>query len=269
MDGELVPIATGVYAWLVNDRSNSATNSGVVIADDGVTVVDAGPNPQSTGPLATAIANLTERPVKRLVYSSSHIDTVGGGSAFPLAGVYGSGQCSHHLDQPANPDVWARLHPAHDFTDVITRPVSHTVAEAAHLCAASIAVPVSGPQFESLIVQVPGSNVVFAGSVLAFGVIPLGYEADFPRWIATLDELMGWGEIFVAAHGPIGGVEDISILRDYLMAVVDAQGVPSAMRSGPWDNWKDQHFTQINIERAHMLSQGDPSPPPSLIALVT
>ena len=33
------------------------------------------------------------------------------------------------------------------------------------------------------------------------------------------------------------------------------------MAAGPWDNWADQHYTAINIERAAMLEAGDPSRP--------
>ena len=268
MAGELVPIASGVHVWLEEARSHSATNSGVVIAADGLTVIDAGPSPAVVAPFAEALSGLTELPVRRLVFTGSHIDVVGGGTAFPLAGVYGSGQCSHLLDQPADPSIWERLHPTLDFTDVATRPVSHTIAEAAHLCPASIAVPVPGPQFESLVVQVPGANVVFAGSVATFGTTPLGYEADFPRWIETLDQLLGWGEIFVPAHGPIGGTEEVAALRNYLEAVIGANGDSTAVADGPWSSWSDPHFTTINVERAKLLADGDPSPPPALLSLL-
>lgn len=269
MTGNLVPIAAGVQAWLTDKRSNSATNSGVVVASDGLTVIDAGPSPTEAAPLAQALADLTELPVRRLLYTGSHIDVVGGGTSFPLAGVYGSGQCSHHLDQTADPTVWQRLHPTIDFTEVTTRPVSHTVTEPAHLCPATIAVPVAGPQFESLVVQVPGANVVFAGSVATFGVVPLGYEADFPRWIETLDQLISWGEIFVPAHGPIGGKEEVAELRNYLEAVIDAKGDSSAMADGPWSTWADAQYSAINVERAHLLAAGDPSAPPTLLSLLS
>lgn len=268
MQMSLENLAPGVYAWLHGTHDHSHTNSGVVIASDGLTVFDAGPTPAAAQPLADEIGALTPIPVKRFVCSGSHIDVVGGGTAFPLAGIYGAGQTSDHLDQDPNPDVWSRLHPAHDFAEVITRPVSHTVAEPAHLCAASIAIPVGGPQFENLIVQVPAANVVFAGSVASFGTVPLGFEADVPVWIETLGQLREWGELFVPAHGPIGGVEELDELSDYLEAVLGANGKPGAMAKGPWDQWNDAHFTPINVERAYMLSQGDPSPPPTMLALL-
>ncbi len=264
----LIPLAPGVYAWMADGSSHSDTNSGVVIAADGITIVDAGPTPAASAGVAEAVAELTALPVRRLVLSGSHIDVCGGGTAFPLAAVYGTPQTSHHLDQEPNPDVWQRLHPSSDFTDIVTRPVSHTIAEAAHVCPASIAIPVPGPQFESLVVQVPSAGVVFAGAVAAFGQVPLGYEADFPRWIETLEQMKAWGEIIVPAHGPAGGHEELSTLQDYLQACVDARGDRSRMGSGPWDAWVHAEFTAVNVERAAMLADGDPGPPPSLIAIL-
>ena len=268
MNPTLENLAPGVYAWLHGTNSHSNTNSGLVIASDGLTVIDAGPTPAAAKDFAHEISLLTDIPVKRLVFTSSHIAAVGGGRAFPLAGIYGTGQTSEHLDQEPNPDTWARLHPQHDFTDVTTRPVSHTVAEAAHLCAASIAVPIGGPQFENLVVQVPSANVVFGGSALSFGTVPLGFEADVPTWIASLNQMREWGEVFVPGHGPVGGVEELQELTNYLEAITEAKGNPGAVATGPWDGWADSHFTPVNVERAWMLSQGDPSPPPSMLALL-
>jgi len=259
-----------VYAWLSDSPSAQATNSGVVLAEDGVTIIDAGLTPAHAAPLAAAMAELSELPIRRVVMTGSHIDLVGGATAFPLAAVYGSAQTSAHLDQPANTDAWKRLHPddAADFDDLVTRPVSHVVTEPAHLCPASIAVPLGGPQFENLVVQVPSANVVFAGCVASFGVVPVAFEADFGAWIVALDQIASYGELFVPAHGPIGGVEELGELRGYLEACVAAQGSLSALADGPWMEWQNAPFHAVNIERAHMLNSGDPSPPPSLLRLL-
>jgi glyoxylase-like metal-dependent hydrolase (beta-lactamase superfamily II) len=266
----LVPLAAGVYVWLHETLGHRATNSGVVIAEDGLTVIDAGVVPTSTSTLALALSSLSPLPTRRLVLSGSHIDLVGGSASFPLAGVYGSMQTSTHLDQPPNPDAWSRLYPEHtsEFADLLTRPVTHIVSEPAHLCAASIAIPAPGQQFENLAVQVPGANVVFAGGLACFSTVPLGFEADFPAWIETLETMATWGELFVPSHGPVGGHEELRDLRNYLEACMQATGSTSRMPDGPWTTWQDQHFTPINVERAAMLATGDPSPPPSMLALL-
>lgn len=266
----LVPLAPGVYAWLHDQRGHAHTNSGVIIAEDGLTVIDAGLVPSASHQLAATLAELTPLPIKRLVLSGSHIDLVGGSTSFPLAAVYGSAQTSAHLDQVADPAIWTTLYPQHavELQSVITRPVTHTVTEAAHLCPASIAVPASGLQFENLAVQIPGATTVFAGGLATFGTVPIGFEADFPAWIATLEAMAEWGEIFVPSHGPLGGREELRQLRDYLDACIEAGGSVAKMATGPWTDWSDQQYTPINVERAAMLASGDPSPPPSLRALL-
>ncbi len=266
----LVPLDPGVFAWLHDEPGRVATNSGIVVAEDGLTVIDAGLVPSVASQLASALAELSPLPIRRLVLTGSHIDLVGGSAAFPLAAVYGSPQTSAHLDQPPNPETWARLHPDHadELREVVTRPVTHTVTEPAHLCPASIAIPRGGLQFENLAVQVPGANVVFAGALASFGTVPLGFEADFDVWISTLEVMSSWAELFVPSHGPIGGIEELEQLISYLDACRSAKGSPSAMPAGPWDHWTDPHYTPINIERAAMLDAGDPSPPPTLRALL-
>lgn len=267
---ELVNLAGGVYVWLADSPSHSFVNSGVVIASDGMTVIDPGVAPSVSAELATTLEQLSPLPIKRVVVTGSHIEVVGGTGSFPLAAVYGSGQTSHHLDQPPNPAVWQKLHPGFDteFAELTTRPITHTVTEAAHLCPASIAVPLGGPQFESLAVQVPSANVVFTGLLASFGVTPLGFEADFDAWIASLEQLATFGEIFVPAHGTIGGREELEDLRSYLVACIAAEGDVAAMAPGPWDAWTYQEFTKVNVERAHMLRNGDPSVPPSMLAML-
>jgi glyoxylase-like metal-dependent hydrolase (beta-lactamase superfamily II) len=270
MSGTLQPLATGVVAWLADAPDHDEPNMGAIVADDGITVVDSATTPDQAAPFIQALAELSPLPIRRLALSTSHIGHVGGSSAFPLAAVYGSGQTSHLLDQPANPAVWEQLHRphAHAFADLTTRPVSHTVAEPAHLCAASIAVPVSGQQFENLVVQVPGANVVFLGALASFGVTPLGFEADLPSWIQSLEQCKGWGELFVPGHGPIGGHEEVTVLQEYLQACIDAKGSRAGLANGPWQSWSNPEFHAVNVERAHMLATGDPSPPPSMLALL-
>ena len=270
MPASLVQLAPGVYAWLHDEVHPGRTNSGVVIAADGITVVDSGVVPSLATELVAVLDELTPLPTRRLVFSGSHVDLVGGSTAFPLPAVYGSPQTSALLDQPGDPEIWARLHPDHaaELLEVTTRPVTHTVAEPAHLCPASIAVPCAGLQFENLAVQVPGANVVFAGALATFGMAPLGFEADFESWIATLDSMATWGELFVPSHGPIGGVEELVDLRAYLEACIDAKGDLGRLQPGPWSEWHHQDFTPINIERAAMLADGDPSTPPTMKRLL-
>jgi len=182
--------------------------------------------------------------------------------------MYGTAMTSAHLDQPPNPPLLRNLHPefrAEISDELTTRPITHVVDESAYLSGAAMAVPAHGQQDENLMVLVPGADVLFAGAMCSFGTTPLIFDGNPQLWAETLDQVAGLASTIVPGHGPIGDAADAAALRDYLWAVVGANGDPSAIPKGPWDDWQDRHFDEINVERAALLAQGDRSIPPSLL----
>ncbi len=207
-------------------------------------------------------------PIRRVVLTSSHIEYVGGTEQFWAAAFYGRSQTSEHLDQPVDPAVLRRLLPDHaaEYTDEFTtRPVTHTVDEAAWLTPAIHLVPLGGEMVENLVVQAPGAGVVFAGALASFGVTPQVFDGDPAAWADSLDELVGLGDTIVPGHGLPGGEPELRVLQDYLRACVDADGDPAAIPPGPWDDWTDRDNDEINCERAAMLARGEFGPPPSML----
>jgi len=269
--GQLVDLGT-TYAWLSDEHRPGATNSGVVVDDDGVTVVDAQLTPARGAELFAAVDALG-LPIRRLVFTSSHMPFVGGSSAFVLPAVYGTAQVSAHMDQEPNLDGCSSLYPddagdLHLIADHPCRKVTHTVAEGAWLTALAVAAPVAGELDENLIVQVPESQIVFGGAMCSFGITPMAGLGNPAAWADSLDTLLAWGEIFVPGHGPIGGNEEVLAQQAYLRACVDAQGDPSALGDGPWREWSGQEYNAINIDRAALLAQGVDEPPASLLRLL-
>jgi glyoxylase-like metal-dependent hydrolase (beta-lactamase superfamily II) len=260
----LVP---GVYAWLQLPSAPGRANAGVVIDDDGITLVDTLLSPQQWMPLGDALDELGF-PVRRVVLTSSNAEYSGGTARFRTAAVYGRPQTSAHLDQPANPDVLRRLYVAHaDEIDdeFATRPVSHVVDAPVQLTAAATAIPMCGQQEENLVVVVPSAGIVFAGAMCSFGVTPLAHQGNPAAWADALDDLLDLAPIVVPGHGPIGGEEEVRELQAYLRACVDADGDPSRVGSGPWDGWVARDHDAINVERAAMLARGDDGIPPSFL----
>jgi len=269
---QLEPIAQGVLAWLNDERRPGATNAGVVVDDDGLTVVDALLAPSHAQQLLGELDGLG-RPVKRLVLTTSHLAHVGGSGVFTLPGVYGTAQVSAHMDQPPNLDGCCRLYPddAADIgqiADTLTRPVTHTVNEGAWISPAAVAVPISGELAENLVVQVPSAGVVFAGAMASFGVTPMAATGDPAAWADALDQIIEWGEIIVPGHGPVGGETEARELQDYLRACVAAASSGGSLPAGPWDGWSGRHYDEANIERARLLAAGEDEPPTALLALL-
>lgn len=266
---ELTTLAPGVSAWLADDPGHGRTNAGVVVDEDGITVVDAMLTPSESLPLAAALDGLGRR-VRRLVYTSSHIEFTGGSTSFPLAARYGRRQTSVLLDQPANPDAWRRLHPGHDdeLEEMVTRPVSHTVEEPAWLSPAVSAVPTAGQQLENLVVLVPAAGVLFGGAMCCFGTTPLAFDGDPAAWADALGELGDLAPVVVPGIGAVGGADELLAQQAYLYSCVDAEGDVGAIPPGPWDDWADRRFDAVNVQRAAMLEAGDPSPPPAMLELL-
>lgn len=261
-------LAPGVYAWFQLPSAPGRANAGVVIDEDGVTLVDSLLTPSQWTPFGEEVEALGF-PVRRLVLTSSNAEYSGGTARFRTAAIFGSAQASAHLDQPADPSVLRRLYAAQSDEiddEFATRPVSHVVDAAVQLTPALVAVPMRGQQEENLVACVPGSDIVFAGAMCSFGVAPLAHQGDPAAWADALDELIELAPIIVPGHGPIGGEEEALALQAYLRACVAADGDVSRLGSGPWDHWAARDHDVVNVERAAMLARGDDGIPPSLLA---
>lgn len=264
VDPVLVPLGPGVWAHIGTGRYGRA-NAGVVVDDDGTTMVDTLVAPAFGAPLAEAVAQVAPA-VRRVVLTSSHVPFVGGSTAFTQAAFYGAAHTSAMLDLPPNVAGYRRLFPdlAGWFDDEFrTRPISHTVGEAAYLTGRVVALPLAGQAPGNLVAVVPDAGVLFAGALATFGTTPLAFDGDPGVWASTLRDLCGTANTVVPGHGPVGGDDDLRVLADYLDCCV-AGAVPA----GPWDRWHDRHFDVVNIERARMLRDGEPGPPPSMLRLL-
>jgi hypothetical protein len=266
----LVELAPGVHVWLgvgVDGRPDAdRPNAGVVVDDGDLTVVDTLAAPSQARALFAALEGFGV-PMRRAVYTSSHVAFTGGSSVFWMAARYGRSLTSAVMDQSPNLDAFARLHPslAAEYAELVTRPVSHTVDTAAYLTTTHLVAPTGGQQFENLVVLVPEADVVFAGAVASFGLTPNAFDGDPALWADNLGELMDMASVVVPGFGPVGGADDVLALQAYLYACVDAEGDVTKIPAGPWDRWPDRDLDEVNVERAAMLAAGDDGVPPSML----
>lgn len=257
----------------VDPRFGNA-NLGLIVDPDGLTLVDT----LATPPLALAadaeIAELTEgsgRRLKRVVLTSSRIPHTGGTSVFWRSAFYSSEAVSDQMDLPVNPDLVGRLIPQHRHAygpTFLTRPVTHTIREAALLTEAAAVHLVPGEGAANVVVQVPTTGVVFLGALGSFGVTPLAFDGDPAVWADSLDTVAGLGSLFVPGHGMPAGEEGLAAQAAYLRACVAADGDPSALPAGPWDRWTDRRFDAVNVERAARLADGDATTPTAMLDLL-
>src|SRR3954451_20885679 len=108
---KLHEIAEGVFVWLQPGGESGVSNAGVVVDDDGITVIDTLMVRSQWEPFAAAVRDLGG-PVRGVVLPHAHVDHVGGTKAFPAAAVYGSRQTSRALDQTMPLDAYKAFMPA-------------------------------------------------------------------------------------------------------------------------------------------------------------
>ncbi len=258
-------LAEGVFVWLQPGGETGVANAGVVVDEDGVTVIDTLMVRSQWEPFAAAVRAL-ERPVKRVVLTHAHIDHVGGTKAFPHASVLGTPPTSAVLDQPMPIEAYKAFMPAFDeeFDDLAetgTRPVTHEVDGAANLTPRVELLPASGHTPGDLVVLVADADVCFAGDLCFFGVTPLAFQGDPATWADMLDAVVELADTIVPGHGPVGGEPEARDLQAYLRHCVEG-----TIPRGPWDRWVERaERDPINIERAALLAEGRDDVPPSML----
>jgi cyclase len=265
-------LADGVYVWLQPGGESGVSNAGVVVDDDGVTIIDTMMVRSQWEPFADAVKAL-ELPMRRIVLTHGHIDHVGGTKAFPHAGVYASPQTSAVLDQTMPIDAYKAFMNAFedefdDLAELGTRPATHLIDGAASLTPRIEVLPASGHTEGDVIVLVADADVCFPGDLCFFGVTPLAFQGDPATWTEMLDAVAELADTIVPGHGPIGGEREVRELQDYLRACVAANGDPNAIPSGPWDTWLERERDAINVERAALLAKGRDEMPPSMLKAI-
>jgi cyclase len=270
--GALRELAEGVYAWLQPGGESGVSNAGVIVDDDGLTIIDTLMVRSQWEPLAAAVKGL-DAPVRRIVLTHAHIDHVGGTKAFPHAMVCASPATSAVLDQHMPIDAYKAFMPAFaeefdDLAELGTRPATHEVSEPAELTPRVELLPARGHTDGDLIAVVDDADLCFAGDLCFFGVTPLAFQGDPATWANVLDAVVDLAGTIVPGHGPVGGEPEIRELQAYLRHCVEARGDPDAIPPGPWDTWLERDRDAINVERAALLARGDDSMPPSMLRAI-
>ena len=265
----LTELGDRVYAWLQPGGESGVANAGVVVDDDGITVIDTLMVRSQWEPFAAAVAEL-DLPVRRTILTHAHVDHVGGTRAFPAAAIFGSAQTSRALDQGMPIDAYKAFMPAFedefdDLDELGTRPVTHIVSGAANLTPRVEVLPAEGHTEGDIIALVADADVCFAGDLCFFGVTPLAFQGNPAVWADMLDAVVELADVIVPGHGPVGGEAEIRDLQGYLRACVAAAHGGPAIPPGPWDSWLERERDVINIQRVELLAAGDDVIPPAML----
>ena len=231
--------AEGLFELGTPLNQNFISNAGVVIAPEGVVVIDALGSPALAKRLVVEIEKLTNKPIQYVIVTHYHADHIYGLQVFRDLGA--------KIIAQEKGKLYLTSETAKLRLEVSRKDLAPWVDTSTELQAADVwviddeSVMLSGWQFDlikvgpahtpdDLAVFVPQEQVLFAGDLMFQGRIPFVGNADSAGWIKSLDRLMTLSpQVVVPGHGPTSSnpAEDLKFTRDYLKYLRDTMREPA------------------------------------------
>ncbi len=242
-------VTDGVYVAIGFGLANSVLLEG----DDGVVIVDTMECVEAAGKVRKAFEQITQKPVKAVIYTHNHADHVFGASVFaddPSIPVYAHESTSGYIDRVVsmlrpiltrrsmrmfgnfldenslvNSGIGARLNLNQDSTIGIVRPTRIFSDELTDTVAGIQfkLIHVPGETNDQILVWLPDKKVLLPGDNI-YKTFPNLYTIrgtmyrDVKQWVNSLDKMRALKpEYLVPCHtGPIAGADNIyRVLTDY------------------------------------------------------
>jgi glyoxylase-like metal-dependent hydrolase (beta-lactamase superfamily II) len=227
----LQKLSDHVYAYVgVTNASPSANsfgaNSGVVIGEDAVLVVDTLMSAKEADKLLADIKKVTDKPIKYAVNTHYHPDHAWGNEVFVNEGAAVIGHENSRLAAPRS--EYELLHAKEfgltdqDMEGTVLKFPTVTFKDALRVdLGGGVAVELSYPGAThtdgSITAFVPGDKVLFMGDMLFTKYHPYIGEGDIPSWLKVLSGLEKTPAlVIVPGHGPVSTVSDIKAMEVYL-----------------------------------------------------
>jgi glyoxylase-like metal-dependent hydrolase (beta-lactamase superfamily II) len=227
---ELTKLSDNVYAYVGSKDASAArsfaANAGIVIGSDGVLVVDTLISAKEGERLLADIRKVTDKPIKYVVNTHTHLDHAFGNCVFAKLGAT-------VIAQEADRDMLAK-----NGATILANAGNYGL-KPEDMAGTEIALPnfafgdrllidLGGETVEllrtapshtagSLIVHVPSQKLLFSGDILFTDFHPFLADGDFAGWNKTLDALLAMDvERIVPGHGPLSTKKDVQEMKDYL-----------------------------------------------------
>jgi glyoxylase-like metal-dependent hydrolase (beta-lactamase superfamily II) len=187
-------IGTGLYAY----TSEGDPNTGVIVGDDGVMVVDAQATPAMADDVIARITKVTDKPVKYVLLTHFHAVRTLGASAFKGVDILASDATRGLIAERGKEDMdseiarFPRLFRGAETIPGLTWPTI-TFPDQTSVWLGRREVRIMhigrGHTAGDVIAIVPDAGVVFSGDLVEYKSACYCGDAHFTDWLATLDHL--------------------------------------------------------------------------------
>ena len=189
-----VEIAKDVYAY----TTEGDPNSGVIIGDDSVMVIEAQATPHMANDVIAKIREVTDKPIKYLMLTHYHAVRVLGASAYDAQEIITSQKTYEMIVERGEQDYASEFQrfprlfrgadsipgltwPTMVFDEKLTIYMGKRKVEIMH--------PGEGHTRGDSVVWLPEERVLFAGDLVEYGATPYCGDAQLKNWPATLLQL--------------------------------------------------------------------------------
>ena len=191
---KLTEIGPGLYAF----TAAGDPNSGVIIGDDSVMVIEGQATPRLARKVIAAIRTVTDKPISHLVLTHYHAVRVLGASAFGAGQVIMSAKARAMVAERGAED-WAsefgrfpRLFQGHEEIPGLTWPtLTFDTAMTVYLGRRRVDIRHLGRAHTAgdAVVLVPDANVMFTGDIVEYHSACYCGDGHFADWPATLNRI--------------------------------------------------------------------------------
>jgi glyoxylase-like metal-dependent hydrolase (beta-lactamase superfamily II) len=311
-DGGLVQVGERTWAWLQPNGGLGESNAGLVVGDEESMLIDTLWDERLTAAMLEAmepVAAAAGAPIRQLFNTHGDGDHwYGNGLLDPAVAMIASERAVAQM-RSEPPSILTRMAPvgtaagvlgkvpmmpgagrlrglaafnamlgAYEFKGIQPRVPGRSFPHTAELEVGGRRVELTyvGPAHTvgDAIAWLPDARIVFAGDILFSGVMPIMWAGPVANWIAALDLILELGpEAVIGGHGPVGGADEITALRDYWVwlreRVLEAgpdidpsQLSERLIRSTefePWADWDGRERTLVSVARIAATEAGGDS----------
>jgi len=268
-----VEVADVVVAIVHGHGESGVSNAGLVIDGDAALVVDTMTFPEMADGIVAELGRRRARPVT-VLNTHHHVDHVGGNSVLAAAGgrLVAHPETARVIEHGGRPnEVYDGFMPQFRgrFASLDIVAPEPTIDDLDLPTGVELRAFVPAHTPADVAVWLPERRVLFTGDLCFFGVAPLALQGLVSSWVTALDALLALGpETVVPGHGPVGGPDDVRVVRDHLAALLtagrDAVGAGAslddavaAFDAGPVAGWLESERTPVNLERAMQEARGE------------
>ncbi|QDG78092.1 MBL fold metallo-hydrolase [Labrenzia sp. PHM005] len=281
-EAKIHELGPGCYAI----SAEGCPNTGVIVGDRGLLVVDAQPTEALGQKVLNKIREISDKPIKVLLLTHFHGDSTAGAAAFDAGEVIASDLTKRMMetrgldDRDVLKSRFPEIYPAGQPLPPLAIP-SMTIAS-------SMSVDLGGKEVRlmhlgrghtmgDLVVWVADSGVLFAGDLVQSRTAPYCGDAHLTDWPRALDRLMAFRpNALMPGHGtPVVGNSEVATAiettRDYVITLRDAATACTESKMGLRDTYQsisdalqprfgsasgfDAHLP-FNVARAYDEAQG-------------